>query len=79
MTQRKLTGNSRQRAARCLQALSAYSQDDAFTTLTDFLADAMHFCDVTEHSFEQALAQSCRHYLHEIIDERRYERRTFHD
>jgi len=79
MTQCKLTSQNRQRAARCLQAITAYSQDDGFTAIVDFLADAFHMCELTEHSFRQALAQACRHYLHEIIDERDYERRPFHD
>jgi len=70
-----MTDSNQQRASRCQQAITAYSNDDDFTGLVDFLADAMHFCECTEHSFQQALAQACRHYLHEIIDERDYKRR----
>jgi hypothetical protein len=31
------------RADRCERAISAYSADDGFTNLVDFLADAMHW------------------------------------
>lgn len=66
---------NRDRAAHCLKAITAYSQDDAFTTLIDFLADAMHFCDCTGYDFFLALAQACRHYIHELNDEQHDERR----
>lgn len=70
---------NQQRAARCLQAITRYSVDDAFTTPVDILADAMHFCDCSEHDFHCALAQACRHYVHERNDQQRDERRKFHD
>ncbi len=79
MSQCKLTIDNRQRAARCLKAIAAYSVDDAFTTLVDMLADAMHFCDFTEHDFPLALAQACWHYIHERNDQPDGARRMSHD
>jgi hypothetical protein len=75
MTQCEHTVTNRQRAARCLEAITAYSDDGASDSLVDFLADAMHFCDSTEHDFHLALAQACRHYIHELNDEQTDERR----
>ena len=40
-----MTASNQQRADRCEQAITAYSDDDDFTNLVDFLADAMHWCD----------------------------------
>jgi hypothetical protein len=71
---------NRERADRARQAIIAYSDDrcsdgEAFTGLIDFLADAMHWCDVTGQDFFLALAQACRHYIHELNDEQHDERR----
>jgi hypothetical protein len=63
------------RADRCQKALSSYSKDDSFTNLVDVLADAMHWCDFTGQDFYIALAQACRHYIHELNDEQQDERR----
>ena len=41
-----MTVSNQERAIRCQQAMTAYSDDDAYTNLVDFLADAMHFCHV---------------------------------
>ena len=41
----------------------------------DFLADAMHWCDYTGDDFFLALAQACRHYIHELNDQQQDERR----
>lgn len=70
-----MTKRNRQRAARCLEAITAYSNDGAFSSLVDFLADAMHFCDCTEHDFHLALAQAYRHYIHELNEQPQDERR----
>ena len=64
------------RADRCEKALAAYSKDDSFTNLVDFLADAMHWCDFTGQDFHIALAQACRHYIHELNVEQQHERRN---
>ena len=37
-----MTRSNQQRADRCQKAITAYSDDDDFTSLVDFLADAMH-------------------------------------
>ena len=63
------------RADRCEKVLSAYSKDESFTNLIDFLADAMHWCDFTGQDFHIAFAQACRHYIHELNDEQTDERR----
>ena len=55
-----MTPSNQQRADRCQQAITAYSDDDDFTNLVDFLADAMHWCDSTGQDFHIALAQACR-------------------
>ena len=39
------------------------------------LADAMHYCDCTGQDFHLALAQACRHYIHELNDQQQDERR----
>ena len=70
-----MTRSNQQRADRCQQAITAYSDDDDFTNLVDFLADAMHCCDSTGQDFHIALAQACRHYIHELNDEQQDERR----
>jgi hypothetical protein len=70
-----MTDNNDLRADRCERAISAYSTDDSFTNLVDFLADAMHWCDSTGQDFHIALAQACRHYIHELNDQQQDERR----
>ena len=49
--------------------------DDLATSLVDLLADAMHWCDLEGEDFHWALAQACRHYVHELNDEQQDERR----
>lgn len=44
-------------------------------TLIDLLADAMHWCDANGEDFHIALAQACRHYIHELNDQQQDERR----
>ena len=68
------------RADRAGQAIIGYSDDtfsdgEAFTCLVDFLADSMHWCDSTGQDFFLALAQGCRHYIHELNDQQHDERR----
>jgi len=69
----KLTNQNR--ATRCERVLSAYSDDDAFTNLTDLLADAMHWADATGQDFHYALCLAGKHYLAELNDEPTHERR----
>jgi hypothetical protein len=70
-----MTPSNQQRSVRCQEAITAYSDDDDFTNLVDFLADAMHYCDSTGQDFHLALAQACRHYIHELNDQQHDERR----
>jgi hypothetical protein len=70
-----MTQSNQARADRCEQAITAYSDDDSFTNLVDLLADAMHWCDCTGQDFHIALAQACRHYIHELNDQQQDERR----
>lgn len=70
-----MTRDNHLRAHRCERAISGYSDEDNFTNLVDFLADAMHWCDDTGQDFQIALAQACRHYIHELNDQQHNERR----
>ena len=78
-TEDTITPNQR-RADRVRQAIISYSEDtysdgEAFTSLVDFLTDAMHWTDATGQDFFLALAQACRHYIHELNDQQHDERR----
>lgn len=44
-------------------------------TLVDLLTNAMHWCDYAGGDFQIALAQAGRHYLAELTDQQRCERR----
>ena len=70
-----MTADNDLRANRCELAMCAYSNDDSFTSLVDFLADAMHWCDFTGQDFHIAFAQACRHYINELNNQQQDERR----
>jgi hypothetical protein len=70
-----MTPSNQQRADRCQTALAAYGDDMIESNLIDFLADAMHWCDANGGDFHIALAQACRHYIHELNDQQQDERR----
>jgi len=70
-----MTEHNGTRAVRCERVISDYAADDSFTNLVDLLADAMHWCDATGQDFHIALAQACRHYIHELNDQQQDERR----
>ena len=63
------------RAKRCAEKIARYGDDMAESNLIDLLADAMHWCDHTGSDFHIALAQACRHYIHELNDQQQDERR----
>ena len=64
------------RAVRLERVLARYHcNEDLQANLTDLLADAMHWCDFTGGDFHIALAQACRHYIHELNDQQHDERR----
>jgi len=57
-----MTLSNQERADRCKQAITAYSDDDTYTNLVDFLADAMHYCHLHGHSFRDALDTARMHF-----------------
>jgi hypothetical protein len=65
-----MTLSNRERADRCRQAITAYSDDDIYTNLVDFLADAMHLCHMERHCFRDALHTAFMHFEAELADDR---------
>jgi hypothetical protein len=61
-----MTLSNQERALRCQQAMTDYSDDDTYTNLVDFLADAMHLCRVNGHSFLDAFETAVMHFGAEI-------------
>lgn len=57
-----MTLSNQERAVRCQQAITDYSDDDSYTNLVDFLADAMHLCRVNGHSFLAAFETAVMHF-----------------
>jgi hypothetical protein len=73
-----MTLDNQERSLRCQQAINTYSDDDTYTNLVDFLADAMHFCQLNGHSFHDALDTALMHFEAEIngddiLDDRNHE------
>ena len=60
-----MTLSNQQRVDRCQQAITAYSDEDNYTNLVDFLADAMHFCHIQGHRFHDALNTAAKHFVAE--------------
>jgi hypothetical protein len=67
--------NNQNRSNRFEEVVIVYGDDEPDTNLIDLLADAMHWCDHTGRDFHIALAQACRHYIHELNDQQQDERR----
>ena len=71
--------NNSERAARFATILEMVAKTDSAdleqSMLIDLLADAMHWCDANGEDFHIALAQACRHYIHELNDQQEDERR----
>lgn len=58
------------RSARCLKALATYNDEyDVLSNLTDFLADAMHWCCFNDHDFENLLSMARHHFLYESMEQ----------
>ena len=57
-----MTLSNQERADRCQEAITAYSDDDNYSNLVDFLADAMHLCHVQGHCFRDALDTAVMHF-----------------
>ena len=64
-----MTLSNQERADRCQQAMTAYSDDDTYTNLVDFLADAMHYCHLQGHSFRDALDTALIHFDAEMTED----------
>ena len=64
------------RAKRCAKTLRRYGTDDTDPgCLTDFLADARHWCDQHGHSFGDLDRIAHDHYLAELNDQQTEERK----
>jgi hypothetical protein len=63
------------RASRFDKVVAIYGDDALDSNLIDLLTDAQHWCDQTGRDFHIALAQACRHYIHELNDQQQDERR----
>jgi hypothetical protein len=61
-----MTLTNQERALRCQQAIAAYSDDDAYTNLVDFIADAIHFSHQNGYSFTDALDTAVMHFAAEV-------------
>lgn len=61
-----MTLSNQQRTTRCQQALNIYSDDDTYTNLVDFFADAFHWCHANGHSFPDALDTALTHFEAEM-------------
>jgi len=64
-----MTLSNQKRAERCQQAITAYSDDDIYTNLVDFLADAFHWCHVNRHSLRDALDTALMHFEAEMTSD----------
>lgn len=60
------------RAKRCAQVLLDYGTDNTYVgCLTDFLADARHWCDRNNECYGDIDRRAYQHYLAELGDDRR--------
>jgi hypothetical protein len=57
-----MTLSNQQRALRCQEAISGYSDDDTHANLVDFVADAMHWCHRNGHHFRDVLDTAAMHF-----------------
>lgn len=60
---------NKDRAQRAAEAIEAYSDDDTRSNLVDFLADAMHWCHLNGHRFDDVMDTARRHFARELIEE----------
>ena len=61
-----MTLSNQERAFRCEQAITAYSDDDPYSNLVDFLADAFHWCRLNGHSLADAFETAVMHFEAEM-------------
>ncbi len=64
-----MTFTNRQRADRFATNLNAYSDDEPYINLGDCLADAMHWCHLNDHEFEDALDTARMHLDAELLED----------
>jgi hypothetical protein len=63
---------NRTRARRCDRALRDYNtRSETADCLSDFLADARHWCDRHGHSYAELDRQAYSHYIEEVAETRR--------
>jgi hypothetical protein len=62
-----ITLTNQQRAARCQKSIASYPNDDTYTNLVDFLADVLHLCQQSGHSFQAALDSARMHFTTELL------------
>ena len=60
---------NKDRARRAADAIEAYTDDDMRSNLVDFLADAMHWCHIHGHCFDDVMYTARRHFDAELIEE----------
>lgn len=60
---------NKERAQRAYEAIEAYSNDDTRSNLVDFLADAMHWCHLNGHCFDDVMDTGRMHFESELIEE----------
>ncbi len=58
-----------ERVHRAEKAIVHYSDDDVYTGILDFIADAMHWCHVRGRDFESLLDMARNHFETETIEE----------
>lgn len=64
-----MTLTCRKRAERCEEAISSYLDDEPYTNLIDWLADAMHWCHQSRHDMAHALELALMHFDAELSQE----------
>jgi hypothetical protein len=64
-----MTLSNQQRSDRFVATITTYSDDDPYTNLGDCLADAMHWCHLNDHEFEDALDTARMHFDAELLED----------
>jgi hypothetical protein len=64
-----MTLTNQDRANRCERVLAAYSEDNTYRKLVDFVTDAMHWCHLNGLSFDYAFDTAVMHFSAESSEE----------
>jgi prephenate dehydrogenase len=64
-----MTLTNKERITRCEEALNSYSDDDTYTNLVDWLADALHWCRSNKHDMAAAMDTALLHFDAEMMEE----------